>query len=178
MSKTEGDLEDWLQKAEAVLREVQGPITGAFSLVQRRFEIAGHFASFLIREMQARDLIRPLLHLGIDAYEFVPPVPERYTPNGTPLTPYEDEILTVLMEECAEVIVAASKLKRFGKENRPDDGESNSRVLGLEIGDALQMFDQAQIIGLILSVDITDGHARKKIRLKQYLQHQPDKDVQ
>ena len=64
---------------------------------------------------------------------------DRYQPNGKPLTDREREILIVLMEECAEVTQAASKLLRFGKENRPDNGVSNVETLSKEVGDLRYM---------------------------------------
>lgn len=95
---------------------------------------------------------------------------ERYTPNGIPLTDYERELLVILMEECAEVTQAASKLIRFGKENRPGADQSNSVHLGLEVGDALRVLQMAQDCGLISHVDIEAGGRRKKDRLAKYMQ--------
>lgn len=98
-----------------------------------------------------------------------------YHPNGVPLTPHEHEVLIILMEECSEVIQAASKLVRFGKENRPPDGPdagtSNSRVLGLEIGDAQCLIDRALEAGLVTRKDIGEGFNRKTDRLAHFMQH-------
>lgn len=49
-----------------------------------------------------------------------------------------DEILSILQEECAEVIQAISKVKRFGTKNNIDQ-------LALEIGDMLYLTDLARI---------------------------------
>lgn len=95
---------------------------------------------------------------------------DRYIPNGTPLTPYERELLDILQEEAAEVIQAASKLKRFGKENRPDTGESNSAVLGHEVGDLSEMIERVVDVGLIMRQDVTDGQLRKRARLLKFMQ--------
>lgn len=95
-----------------------------------------------------------------------------YTPNGTPLTDHERELLVVLMEECAEVTQAASKLIRFGKENRPDGGEPNTRVLALEIGDLLHMVDlvaEARLVSSQAAID--EGVGRKAQRFAKYQQH-------
>lgn len=46
----------------------------------------------------------------------------------------EDEIMLILQEECAEVIQAISKVKRFGKEN-------NMEGLKLELADLQCMID-------------------------------------
>jgi hypothetical protein len=94
----------------------------------------------------------------------------RYKPNGTPLTDHERELLVILMEECAEVTQAASKLLRFGKENRPDSGVSNSAVLGLEIGDLQEMILMATNAGLVDRRDVGDGVQRKRERLAHFMQ--------
>lgn len=48
-----------------------------------------------------------------------------------------DELLVILMEECAEVIKAASKCLRFGfTRNHPSYGD-NDKVLSSEIGDLM-----------------------------------------
>lgn len=49
-----------------------------------------------------------------------------------------DEILSILQEECAEVIQAISKVKRFGEKGNIDQ-------LALEIGDMLYLTDLARI---------------------------------
>jgi hypothetical protein len=96
---------------------------------------------------------------------------ERYQPNGTPLTDYEREALVILMEECAEVIQAASKLIRFGKENRPDTGEANSVVLAHEIGDleatCTMVVNNTDMLHL---TDIYNGRERKRSRLAHFMQ--------
>ena len=52
-----------------------------------------------------------------------------------------DELLVILMEECAEVIQAASKCLRFGyKRDQPEYGQ-NDKVLSGEIGDLLGIID-------------------------------------
>jgi hypothetical protein len=98
----------------------------------------------------------------------------KYEPNGVPLTDYERELLTILMEECAEVIQAASKLIRFGKEDRPDDLHlPNSEVLGIEIGDLKCMIDKILIAGIVEAEHLTLGTKRKQARLLQYMQTEP-----
>jgi|SRR5882672_6554960 len=93
-----------------------------------------------------------------------------YIPTGTTLTDYEREALVILMEECAEVIQAASKLIRFGKENRPDNGISNTETLSLEAGDLRYM------LTVIRDLELTDeeteikGQQRKHDRIRWYMQ--------
>lgn len=100
---------------------------------------------------------------------------EKYKPNGTSLTAWENEILTVLIEECAEVIQAATKLQRFGKENRPDaDASPNTTVLGLECGDLEYMLRLAIKAGLVPSDHVDVGMKRKWERFQRYSQYMPE----
>lgn len=100
---------------------------------------------------------------------------ERYKAVGQPVNDYERELLTILMEECAEVIQAASKLIRFGRENNPDTGQPNARELGLELGDLSEVQLRLGFAGTIKHMDIFDGLIRKRKRLDQYLQTDPPK---
>ena len=96
---------------------------------------------------------------------------ETYKPNGIPLTDYERELLVILMEECAEVIQAASKLIRFGKENRPDSGIPNTRTLALEFGDLQFVMDQvARPGGMLSPEECNEGYERKRERLAHFMQ--------
>jgi len=52
-----------------------------------------------------------------------------------------DEKLVILMEECAEVIKAASKCSRFGWDREQPEYGQNDKVLAAEIGDMLGMID-------------------------------------
>lgn len=52
-----------------------------------------------------------------------------------------DELLVILMEECAEVIQAASKCLRFGFTRYQPEYGNNDKVLAAEIGDLLAMVD-------------------------------------
>ncbi len=100
----------------------------------------------------------------------------KYEPNGLPLTDRERELLTITMEECAEVIQACSKLLRFGKENRPDDGRSNSQALAAELGDVECMILKLVDAKLVNYDDITRSAQRKHTRLDFYMQSDPDGD--
>lgn len=97
---------------------------------------------------------------------------ERYKPTGTPLTPYEDELLVNLVEECSEVIQAATKLLRFGKESYKGYGDNQER-LGLEIGDVQTVLNKCLEIGLISPEVLLTGQARKEERLQRYMQNDP-----
>ena len=102
---------------------------------------------------------------------------DRFVPSdGRPLTPYEREILTILQEECAEVIVAASKLLRFGVGNtNPSTGKKNDEDLGLEVGDLQQMIDKIIFAEIVSRDHLIDGMVRKQDRLIQFMQHAPER---
>jgi NTP pyrophosphatase (non-canonical NTP hydrolase) len=95
----------------------------------------------------------------------------QYQPNGTPLTDYEREVLTVLMEECAEVTQAASKLLRFGKENRPEpDGRPNTEILANEIGDLRYLLTMVRDLDLYNPQIEVAAQERKHDRMRWYMQ--------
>ena len=68
------------------------------------------------------------------------------------LTEHQEECLNILQEECAEVVQAASKIKRFGIENRKDGAELNNlQNLEMELGDVLAMIDMCKLAGIGIS---------------------------
>ena len=78
------------------------------------------------------------------------------------------EILNILQEECAEVIQAASKIKRFGILNRKEGDELNNlQNLELELGDVLCLVDILLKSDIGLSEQgITSAKLAKSERLK------------
>ena len=104
---------------------------------------------------------------------------DRYQPNGTALTPHERELLTILMEECAEVTVAASKVIRFGRENRPPDRVTpNTEILSLEIGDAIAVIALIADLKLIDWGQVAIGINRKAERLGYFLQTPTERQLE
>ena len=93
---------------------------------------------------------------------------ERYKPTGTPLSEYERELLTILIEEAAEVQQAATKLLRFGKEAYEGYGD-NQTVMAHEVGDLTEMIEMAIRCKLLDERHIDEGQARKHERLKFYM---------
>ena len=69
------------------------------------------------------------------------------------------ELLTIMMEECAEVIVECSKIIRFG-----NDGSS----LAKELGDLQAMVELAQKSDIISYTEIEDQIPHKMEKLKKY----------
>lgn len=89
----------------------------------------------------------PLCPNYIAAYHVKPAAPQPVAGEG-PLT--TDELLVILMEECAEVIQAASKCLRFGfTRNHPSYGD-NDKVLAKELGDLFGIVQALPLDGEIL----------------------------
>jgi hypothetical protein len=63
------------------------------------------------------------------------------------LTPAEDERLTILIEECGEVIQAACKIQRHGYVGRYETGEGNRFALECELGDVRHILDRMLAAG-------------------------------
>ena len=75
---------------------------------------------------------------------------------------YDKEMLTITMEECAEVIQACSKIIRFG------DTPTNLTELEKELGDLYCMIDLLHQNDYISFSRIDDYSAVKKEKLKTY----------
>jgi hypothetical protein len=94
-----------------------------------------------------------------------------YKATGKPLDDHEREMVTILAEEAAEVIQSATKMLRFGKDDcYPGTTITNSRQLGLELGDLLYMAHVIRGLDLTQEADVDDGVERKRIRLAKYAQ--------
>jgi hypothetical protein len=75
---------------------------------------------------------------------------------------YEKEMLTITMEECAEVIQACSKVIRFG------ETPTNLTALEKEIGDLYCMIDMLHQHDYISYTRIDDYSLLKREKLKVY----------
>ena len=78
---------------------------------------------------------------------------------------YIEELLTVLSEECAEVIQSASKIKRFGMD------ANNLKVFAKELGDLQCMINMCQEADLITWSEIEEQVEMKREKLKVYSEH-------
>lgn len=79
------------------------------------------------------------------------------------MTPQQLEVLTILQEECAEVIVEVSKIKRFGI-------EQNDKRLAKELADLQVMMDLVFEKGVLELKDneFTDNMKFKRAKLKVF----------
>ena len=87
------------------------------------------------------------------------------------VTNHQEECLNILQEECAEVIQAASKIKRFGIYNRKEGAELNNlQNIELELGDVLAMIDLCREAGIgITDEGLEKAKQAKKKRLSLWM---------
>ena len=87
------------------------------------------------------------------------------------VTDHQEECLNILQEECAEVIQAASKIKRFGIYNSKPGAELNNlQNLEMELGDVLAMIDLCRDAGIgITDEGLERARIAKMNRLSQYM---------
>jgi len=85
------------------------------------------------------------------------------------MDPKTKEILDITQEECAEVVVAVSKISRFGLDNyKPGKPKTNREHLEEEVGDLLAMVDLMIEHKIIDSNSVDVARAAKKDKLKQW----------
>jgi len=107
----------------------------------------------------------------VDAMGNPPPGSTKFIPNNSPADVHTHELLTCLMEEAAEVIQAASKVKRFGPTNiGPDQTQTAAKYLALEMGDMLEVAFRLLEGEHVDANDVLEGRRRKAKRLAQFLQ--------
>ena len=79
------------------------------------------------------------------------------------------EILDITAEECAEVIVAISKINRFGIDNyKPNKPLTNRQHLEEEIGDLLAMVDLLEEFKVVDMTSVNTARIAKIEKLKQW----------
>ncbi len=90
------------------------------------------------------------------------------------LTPAELERLTILSEECAEVIQIVSKIQRHGYASvhpTDPDGPTNRMMLEKEIGDVLYMISFMEASHDVNHMTVDLHSVEKGISIRQYLHH-------
>jgi NTP pyrophosphatase (non-canonical NTP hydrolase) len=79
------------------------------------------------------------------------------------------EILDITQEECAEVIVAISKISRFGLDNyKPNKPLTNRQHLAEELGDLQAMIDLCTEHNLVDRAEVLAAASNKIAKLKQW----------
>ena len=77
--------------------------------------------------------------------------------------------MDILQEECAEVIVAISKISRFGADNfKPGKLKTNREHLAEELGDLQAMIDLCIKFNLVGSEQVSVAADNKITKLKQW----------
>jgi NTP pyrophosphatase (non-canonical NTP hydrolase) len=88
---------------------------------------------------------------------------------------HQEECLNILQEECAEVIQAASKIKRFGLIGKPTNTtKTNRESLEMELGDVLALIDLVKAAGLgVTEEGIERARVDKMQRLSRFMHTWP-----
>lgn len=79
----------------------------------------------------------------------------------------EKEVLAILMEECAEVTQAVSKIFRFGLDSSWQ-GETNRQHLEEELGDLLCLVEILETLGVVQSENLLEAKNKKYEKLKKW----------
>lgn len=80
-----------------------------------------------------------------------------------------NEVMDILQEECAEVIQAVSKIRRFGVDNyKPGKPKTNREHLEEELGDVLAMISILQNMGVIDRGNLELAKQAKIEKLKKW----------
>ena len=80
----------------------------------------------------------------------------------------EREVMNILSEECAEVIQAISKIRRFGLDNSHKSGKTQRENLTQEIGDFLLLVDLLYSYGVFTEAQIHQAKIQKSIKLQEF----------
>jgi NTP pyrophosphatase (non-canonical NTP hydrolase) len=79
-----------------------------------------------------------------------------------------DELLLILSEECAEIIQATSKCRRFGMDSEYN-GQTNRQRLESELGDFLAMFKLLMQETNLSEAHIMECAEAKLIKVEQFM---------
>ena len=80
------------------------------------------------------------------------------------MTDKVNEILDILQEECAEVIVAISKIRRFGIDNTYKDGGTQREHLVQELGDVTLLIELLQAHNVYTEQELINAQHRKAVK--------------
>lgn len=81
----------------------------------------------------------------------------------------QKEALDILQEECAEVIVAVSKISRFGLDNyKPNKPLTNRQHLAEELGDLTCMIELMYELDLVDPAEVSLYAQAKREKLKKW----------
>lgn len=133
-------------------------------------------------------------HFEGDTYEYKPKTPnpisvdailekieaekqKKFVSPEPPPTAHQSEILDILIEECAEVIQRATKMKRFGvMEIQPDQPLTNAERLSQEVGDLFAILEHAAQNELLCEETLAAQVPLKMAKLEKFMQTKPETD--
>lgn len=78
------------------------------------------------------------------------------------------EIMDILQEECGELIVALSKVRRFGLDNMYEDSGTQRERLTQEAGDVMLMIYLLVEQGVFTTEDLQKARKLKEEKLKKW----------
>jgi len=85
------------------------------------------------------------------------------------MTDDNNEVMDITQEECAEVIQAISKIRRFGMDNaKPGTEYTNGEHLEEELGDVLAMVDILLVNGVVNWGNLHRAKRAKIEKLKKW----------
>ena len=79
-----------------------------------------------------------------------------------------NEILDILQEECGEVIVAISKIRRFGIDNSYKDGGTQREHLVQELGDVTLLIELLKAHNVFTETELHEAQVRKSQKLVEW----------
>ena len=80
-----------------------------------------------------------------------------------------NEVMDILQEECAEVVQAVSKIRRFGIDNaKPGKDQTNREHLEEEVGDMLAMIDILMVNNIVSWGNLHKAKRAKIEKLKKW----------
>jgi len=100
--------------------------------------------------------------------------------SNSGLTPYQDELLEILAEECGEIVQEKSKIFRFGINEKSwhDTSKLHSECLAQEIGDFMAMVELLvdSDVGITYN-DIQEAKERKKTKVPKWMTHKKPEPI-
>lgn len=101
--------------------------------------------------------------------------------SNSDLTPYQDELLEILVEECGEIVQEKSKIFRFGVasvSHHFNDGRTHLDCIEQELGDVLAMIELIKESGIgITDYGLEKAKQKKLAKLPRYMNNTKDSDV-
>jgi NTP pyrophosphatase (non-canonical NTP hydrolase) len=79
-----------------------------------------------------------------------------------------EHLMTILSEECGEVVQATTKAMRFGLDEGRDIQVTNAERMRAEVNDLIAMIEMLEMEGIDLSPDY-QARADKKAKVEKYL---------